>query len=214
VPSWPSLAHKSRLLFAQWATAAAAARRALGVADHVRARLGLLLVEQQDANNPNNNPWSACGQALKSNTAIRNRVIDSHLRDVEEELRGAAAAREAMAEAARALGRLAASAATGAAALSPSALRALAQQLAPGPPPLEVAETVQDLWRACAAENQLHEAAAARCALPAVDGGERGGSGAVAWAAALSVLEAEVNLADHRARFESFFDRIQQAWPS
>jgi hypothetical protein len=219
--SWPTLARKAALLFARWSAAAADARRALAVADHVRARLGPLLTapaENDDANNTNNNnhhhPWSACGPILSdpssADTArLRGRVVDAHLRDVEEELRGAAASRAAMAEAAGAMGRLAAAASAGAAALSASAARALERQLAPGPGPLAVAETVQDLWRACAAENQLHEAAAARCALPAVD---EEGAAAAGWAAALAVLEAEVNV--DRARFEAFFDTVDQAWPS
>lgn len=213
--SWPTLARKASLLFASWSAAAAEARHALATADNVRARLGPLLAAPD---NDNTNPWSACGPILSSDTsptghAARLRIVDAHLRDIEEELRAAAASRAAMAEAAGAMSRLAAAASAGAAVLSASAARALERQLAPGPGPLAVAETVQDLWRACAAENQLHEAAAARCALPAVDDDDDDeGAAAAAWAAALTVLEAEVNV--DRARFEAFFDMVDQAWPS
>jgi hypothetical protein len=211
--SWPSLAHKARLLFAQWSAAAADARAALALADHVRGRLPLLLVSPSP---PLACPWSACGQALQvERPDVRARVVDSHLRDVEEELRRAACAREAMAEAARGLGRLAAAAgmAGAASAGGPSSTSSSSHPLSPGPLPLEVAETLQDLWRACAAENQLHEATAARCVL-----GGRGGQGCngaassadARWAASLAVLEEEVNV--DRARFEAFFDVVQQSW--
>jgi hypothetical protein len=221
--SWPSLAHKARLLFASWSAAAADARAALALADHVRRRLPLLIVVPPPSSSSSS--WSACGRALQlERPDARARVLDAHLRDVEEELRRAAAARDAMAEAARGLGRLAAAAAAGAGAVVLSSSSSSQQQhhpLSPGPAPLEVAETLQDLWRACAAENQLHEAAAARCAVPAVEGGGGGGGAAATaqtapsaasagWDAALTLLDAEVNV--DRARFEAFFDVVQQAW--
>jgi len=249
-PSWPSLAHKGRLLFAQWSSAAADARAALGLADHVRARLPLLLLSGPPPTTPVSptplrpptGPWSACGRQLGRDQRpdVRGRVVDAHLRDVEEELRRAAAARGAMAGAARALGRLAASAAASVSAAATQNSVRSAGHLAPGPAPVEVAETLQDLWRALSAENQVHEAAAARCVVAAGanggggdEGRGKGGGGGSAprssssssssaaaaaaaadagWAAALAVLEAEPNV--DRARFEAFFDAVRQAWPS